>query len=448
MGKNLAGCIDPGPLKDNIFSRPAPFSQVKSKLLPSISSRFRGLRHGLFCLLLGCGAAAQSTSGPAAAPGEPGFAFRGQGPVINNNDGAPPVTDPGDPATLGEAQQEMDDLSDQKETLESELRYAKAKLDSARQRLDVESMAGHSEEADKWQQEVNDWDGRVKALKGQLAQVDNEVQSAIQQSQPPAPEDSLILPGDNLELFVVEDASFNGRYQVRRGGYIILPAVGRIAVAGKSLQGAETEVRKALETTQLQHATVMVEKVEGSDIETGPVIYLAGEFKIPRPFTIPTGTKATVVSVILSCGGVTDKADLSRVKVMRVVENKSVVEEENVEKILEGNGLTSDLTLTNGDVLMVPAGSANTIFVTGRVIRAGSLPLRPGDKLSAYAAILQCGGFSRFADLKRVYVLRASPDGTKVKIPVNIVAIQRGHAADIPLQGNDIIIVPEKFFSW
>jgi protein involved in polysaccharide export with SLBB domain len=353
-----------------------------------------------------------------------------------------------DSATLGESQVEMDNLAEQKETLESELRYAKTKLEAARRRLDVESMAGHAEEADKWQQEVTDWQARIRTLQSQTSQVDTEVQGAIQQMQPPAPEDTLILPGDNLEVFVVEDASFNGRYQVRRGGYIILPAVGRIAVAGKTLPAAEAEVRKALETTQLQHATVMVEKVEGSDIETGPVVYLAGEFKTPRPFSIPAGTKATVVSVILSCGGVTDKADLTRVKVMRVIANKSVVEEENVEKILEGSGLTSDLTLNSGDVLMIPAGSSNVVYVTGRVNHPCSLPLRPGDKLSAYAAILQSGGFSNFADLKKVYVLRASPDGTKVKIPVNVVAIQHGHAGDIPLMGNDIIIVPEKFFSF
>jgi len=178
------------------------------------------------------------------------------------------------------------------------------------------------------------------------------------------------------------------------------------------------------------------------------LIYLAGEFKSPRPFTIPTGTKATVVSVILSCGGVTDKADLTRVKVMRIVANKSVVEEENVERILEGNGLTSDLTLNSGDVISIPAGSDNAIFITGRVGRPGSQPLRPGDKLSAYTAILQAGGFARFADLKKVYVLRASPDGTKVKIPVNVEAIQHGHSPDVPLHGNDIIIVPERFWSF
>jgi protein involved in polysaccharide export with SLBB domain len=125
-----------------------------------------------------------------------------------------------------------------------------------------------------------------------------------------------------------------------------------------------------------------------------------------------------------------------------------VVEEEDVQKILDGYGLTSDLTLEDGDVLIVPAGSANLIYITGRVNHPGSIPLKPGSKITAYAAILNSGGFGRFADLKKVYILRATPDGTKVKIPINILAIQRGRAPDLPLEGNDIIVVPEKFFSF
>jgi len=170
----------------------------------------------------------RSPTGPGA-----GHQVHGDGPAA-----------PGDPSTLGESQQEMGDLADQKETLESELRYARAKLESAQKRLDVESMAGHAEEADKWQQEVSDWQNRVKSLRGQLAQVDGEVQGAIQQMQPPTADRNLILPGDNIEIFVVEDASFNGRYQVRRGGYIILPAVGRIAVAGKTMQGPRRRCKR------------------------------------------------------------------------------------------------------------------------------------------------------------------------------------------------------------
>ena len=92
--------------------------------------------------------------------------------------------------------------------------------------------------------------------------------------------------------------------------------------------------------------------------------------------------------------------------------------------------------------------TSDTFDVTGNVKQQGSQLLKPGDKLSAYAAILQAGGFARFADLKKVYVLRAAPDGTKIKIPVNITAIQKGQKPDVPLQGNDIVIVPEKFFSF
>lgn len=387
-----------------------------------------------------------STTSLPPVPGDNSVAFRSSDPSINALGGPAPITHV-DAATAGEGAQEMDSLTEQKQTLESELHYAKAKVDEARRRLDVESMAGHADAADKWQQEVKDWDTKVRDLQAQLSEVDNQVQGAMQQMQPSA-QDSLILPGDNLEVYVVEDNSFNGRYVVRRGGYILIPQLGRIPMAGKSIPDGEAEIRKYLEANQLQHATVMVEKDEGGDVETGPVIYLAGEFKSPRPFVIPAGTKATVMSVILSSGGYTDKADLAHVRVMRIVENKSVVSEENVERILLGGGLSSDQTLDNGDVLEIPSSTANQIFVSGRVVRPGSEPLKFGDKLTVYAAILNAGGFARFAAQEKVYILRSEPDGTKTHIPINIRAVQRGRAADVPLVGDDIIVVPEKFFSF
>src|SRR5581483_4177060 len=113
-----------------------------------------------------------------------------------------------------------------------------------------------------------------------------------------------------------------------------------------------------------------------------------------------------------------------------------------------GGGLTSDLALDSGDVVMIPTGSRNVVFVTGKVSHPGGLPFKPGDHLSAYAAILQRGGFARFADQKKVYILRPTPDGTKVRIPVNVTAIQKGREPDVPLQSDDIIVVPEKFFSF
>lgn len=339
-----------------------------------------------------------------------------------------------------------EDLSEQKQALDGEVRYAKAKLAAAHRRLDLQTAAGNVEQADKSEQEIKTWESRLSESKAKLAQVNQEIAGSEKTSG--AANRDLVVPGQNLELFVVEDPSFNGRYQVRRGGYIILPQVGRIPVAGKTVDDAEAAVKRALQASQLQRATVMLEPVSGSDVESGPNIYLSGEFEHPRPYRIPVGTSSTLVSVILSSGGVTSRADLTRVRVMRMAANKGLVEEVNVKKILDGSGLGSDITLSEGDVVVVPVRGEDLVYVTGKVQKQGSYRLLAGEKLSAYGVILQSGGFSRFANQRKVYVLRAMPDGTKVKLPVDVVAIQRGQHPDVPLQTNDIVVIPEKFWSF
>jgi len=342
---------------------------------------------------------------------------------------------------------DLEDLTEKRQTLQGEVRYAKAKLDAAEKQFAIQTAAGDLEKAEHLDQEVKDWQARLASAKAQLDEVERQLADATQGVHN-AVVDEVVVPGENLEVFVNEDPSFNGIYQVRRGGYIIMPQVGRIAVAGKTLSAAEAAVKRALQSSQLHNASVMIERKQGADVENGPLIYLSGEFREPRPWHIPSGVTPTLVNVILSSGGVSDKADLTRVRVMRIAANKSVVEEVNVEKILQGGGLTSDLTLGEGDVIMIPAGPANLVYITGNVLHQGSFPLKQGERISAYAAILQNGGFSRFADQRKVYILRALPDGTKAKLPVDIGAIKRGQRPDVQVQSNDIIVVPEKWFSW
>ncbi len=351
-------------------------------------------------------------------------------------------------ATVKAAARDVEDLTEKKQTLEGEVRYAKAKLDAAQKQLSVQTAAGNLEAADRLNQEVKDWQARLDGSRNQLAQVDKEMDEASQGQQSAASaSNEIVVPGETLEVFVNEDPSFNGRYQVRRGGYIIMPQVGRIAVAGRTIPGAEAAVKRALQSSQLHHASVLIERVQGADIENGQFILLSGEFSRPGRWIIPKNTTPTLVSVILSSGGTTDKADLTRVRVMRMAANKGVVEEVNVQKILDGGGLTSDLTLDEGDVVTIPAGPTSLVYLTGNVVRQGSFPLKAGERLSAYGAILQNGGFARFADQAGVYVLRAVPDGSKVKLPVNIKDIKRGRRADVQLQSGDIVVVPEKFWS-
>lgn len=412
------------------------FENPRSRLFPWIQS----LLCGALCLASAAGYAADAKAGEGIS-GKIGF----RQPQIALT--SSPVADPA-PAKSAPLLADAEDLTEKRQTLQGEVRYAKAKLEAAQKQLALQTAAGDLEKAGRIDEEVKDWQARYSSSKAQLDLIEKELSDSTKGNAQNSVADEIVVPGENLEVFVNEDPSFNGIYQVRRGGYIIMPQVGRIAVAGKSLSAAEAAVKRALQSSQLQNASVMIERKQGADIENGPLVYLSGEFKSPRPWHIPAGVTPTLVNVILSSGGVTDKADLSRVKVMRIAASKGVVEEVNVSKILEGGGLTSDLTLGEGDVITIPAGPSNLIYVTGNVIHQGSFPIKTGERVSAYGAILQNGGFARFADQRKVYVLRALPDGTKAKLPVDIAAIKSGRRPDVQLQSNDILVVPEKFWSF
>jgi polysaccharide biosynthesis/export protein len=350
---------------------------------------------------------------------------------------------------------DLESLIDRRDSLEAEIRYSQNRMESDRKRVQVLQSLGQSEEADRLLTQVRDAEARIKTNRDQLVQIEDEVNrlqnNTSERGQGLTLGEEIILPGENLEVIVNEDAGFNNRYVVRRGGYIIMPGIGRVPVAGKTVIQAERDISQALKQTQLKRATVTVERFQGVNDES-TVIYLAGEFRNPRPYRIPAGTSPTLISVLLSSGGWTDRADLTRVKIMRVAANKPVADEVNVKRILDGQigagGLGADITLTEGDVIVLPSGSLNLVYVTGRIKRPGSYRITEGEKLTVYGAVLQSGGFDHFASLSNTHILRAMPDGTKAKIPINIKEVQRGRKPDIILQPNDIIVVPEKWFSW
>jgi len=350
----------------------------------------------------------------------------------------------------GNIDKELERLAETRAAAEREIEYTKSKLANALRQLTIVRKTGPQSEIEKWEKEGNAWEARVNAAEQELRNVEQQTQELLIrfQNQSQEPMSQLVLPGESIQLFVLEDDSFNGLYQVRQGGYIILPRVGRVQVAGKDTASVELAIKEALETTQLRQATVMIERTRGAyDAGTSDVIYLAGQFITAGPLRIPNGFSPTVVTTILRSGGVTPVADLTRVKVLRLETGAPLVEELNVEAILEGTGLQSDLALAPGDIIVVPAYNP-IVYVTGNVTAPGVLALDPDEELTAYTAILRSGGFARFAAQKRVYVIRDRGNGEKTRIPINVCDVKRGKVPDIVLQGLDIIVVPEKFFSF
>ena len=256
-----------------------------------------------------------------------------------------------------------------------------------------------------------------------------------------------IVPGDNLDVSeVAEDPTLSRVYEVRSGGSVFIPQVGKVQVAGKDLAGAEAAIKEALGQNYIKDAHVAVERNDRSG-GNGRVLYLVGQFSRAGPWPIPAGFQPTVVTTILRSGGVTRTADLTRVRLLRLVGGQGVVEEVNVQAILDGVSLPSDLPLNSGDIIVIPA-FANVVYVTGSVKKPGTMPILPDDELTAYTAVLRSGGFVRFANRAKIFVLRDRGNGEKQRIDVNIRRVNKATANDVILEPKDIIVVPERFFSF
>ena len=172
--------------------------------------------------------------------------------------------------------------------------------------------------------------------------------------------------GDRLELLVEEDASFNANYEVREGGYILIPKVGRISVVGLNRDETEKRISEYLRKEQLKEAKVYVERRPGPATADGVggvsaadprlTVFVTGGVNRPGQHRVPLsqGRRAPgVYEVVLITGGLAKFGDETKVKIMRMdaqgVRRAITV---NLRQIREGE--IGDVPVGEGDIIEVP----------------------------------------------------------------------------------------------
>lgn len=91
--------------------------------------------------------------------------------------------------------------------------------------------------------------------------------------------------------------------------------------------------------------------------------------------------------------------------------------------------------------VIVTTINSQRVYILGEVTRPGAFPMLPG--MTVMQALSSAGGFTPFAKMKSIYVLRQE-NGKKVKYPFNYKEAISGKNAeqDILLRAGDTIVVP------
>jgi polysaccharide biosynthesis/export protein len=104
------------------------------------------------------------------------------------------------------------------------------------------------------------------------------------------------------------------------------------------------------------------------------------------------------------------------------------------------DGLKKFITDPQVTVIVTQINSQR-VYILGEVTKPGAYPLLPG--MNVLQALSSAGGFTMFANTKKIYVLRKQ-DGKQKKFPFNYKAVISGKHTDqnIVLRAGDQIVVP------
>jgi polysaccharide export outer membrane protein len=181
----------------------------------------------------------------------------------------------------------------------------------------------------------------------ELRTAEISVAPEINNPQTPPAESYVVGPGDTLQVVVWKEPALSGAVTVRPDGYITLPLVNEVQVAGlKTNELRETLEKRFREYVTDAYVTVRVEKIASSEV------FLIGEVLKPGAFALAGND--TLLQLLTRAGGFTPFADRHNIRIIRRQGDKVTEFVIDYDAIIKKNDLKQDLLLRAGDRIVVP----------------------------------------------------------------------------------------------
>jgi polysaccharide export outer membrane protein len=245
--------------------------------------------------------------------------------------------------------------------------------------------------------------------------------------------DYIIGDGDGLSISVWGVPELSVSTVVRPDGKITLPAVGDVKATGLTPMQLGDKLAVVLDAyVKKPIVTVAVNGI------TNNQVYISGG-GVPSSAVNLAG-RTTVFKFLCTLPGV-DNVDLVNAYLLRDGKKLDV----DFHALFVDLQIDKDLDLQPEDILYLPTNEKNKIYVVGAVNNPQAVVYR--DKLKIFDAILECGGFTKFAKENSVLILR-NQEGQEARIKVNIKdLINNGDLSqNIELVRGDYVMVPEGIF--
>ncbi len=254
----------------------------------------------------------------------------------------------------------------------------------------------------------------------------------------PSSEDAYALgPGDRLKLEVFGHDDLKQELEVLADGTVLLPLVGVLPAAGRTVVEVRTELTRRLRDFLVDPQV----SLDITDYRSQPVT-VVGEVKKPGKYYLTGPTR--LVDIIALAEWLTAEAG-SNIIITRTerAPGKGALNRQILikrEDLLKG-GTEHNPRIQAGDVVTV--SPTEHFYIRGEVARPGQYPLEYRTTLMKAVSIAE--GLTPYAK-KRGIELHRIVDGAPTKTTLDLKAIEDRKAEDIALMPDDVIIVPRRLF--
>lgn len=238
--------------------------------------------------------------------------------------------------------------------------------------------------------------------------------------------DYILGPGDVLQISVYDNEDLLTLTRVGDDGLIMMPLLGQINVQGLSVSEASEKIAQLLADGYIITPQV---NIFVKEFRSKKAIILG---RVRNPGIIEMSGPTTFLEIISKAGGLAeDYGETATIKRLENDEDNVIVVD--LQSLVEGGDLSQNITIRDGDTIYI--SKSGMCYVSGEVKTPDAY--RCGNKMTIIKLITLAGGFTGKAFRTGVRIVRVV-NGEKT--------IFENVEMDMPVQPDDVIIVPESFF--
>jgi polysaccharide export outer membrane protein len=170
---------------------------------------------------------------------------------------------------------------------------------------------------------------------------------------------------DKIEVQYRYTPEYNTQAAVQPDGYVSMPLIGEVKVAGLTLDEAAKAIRvKAGQRLNEPDVIVLLKEY------VKPFFTVAGE--VAKPGRIELHGEVTLVEAIALSGGFKDSARRTQVLLLRKsAPDMAQIKVYDLRKLMSPSGISEDVTLQSGDMLVIPRNAVSKIEPYVRLSETG-----------------------------------------------------------------------------